>query len=74
MLRGFFMPPGVTPEQVNYYIDLFKKVRVTPEWKKLMSDGAFNQSCMTGKDYIGWVANEEKRHEGLMKDAGFIAK
>ena len=29
MLRGFFMPPGVTPEQVNYYVDLFKKVRET---------------------------------------------
>jgi putative tricarboxylic transport membrane protein len=74
MLRGFFMPPGVTDEQVNFYVDLFKKVRETPEWKKLMSDGAFNQSFMTGKDYLNWVANEEKRHEELMKAAGFLAK
>ena len=74
MLRGFFMPPGVTQEEVNFYIDLFKKVRETPEWKKLMSDGAFNQSFMTGKEYLDWVANEEKRHEGLMKAAGFLAK
>src|SRR5262245_11643283 len=36
MLRGIFMPPGATPDQVAYYIDLFKKVRETPEWKKLM--------------------------------------
>src|ERR1700754_5267288 len=35
MLRGFFMPPGVTPDQVNYYVELFKKVRETDEWKKL---------------------------------------
>jgi putative tricarboxylic transport membrane protein len=74
MLRGFFMPPGVTPEQVNYYIDLFKKVRETEEWKKLMSDGAFNQSFMTGKEYLSWVANEEKRHQDLMKAAGFLAQ
>jgi putative tricarboxylic transport membrane protein len=74
MLRGFFMPPGATDEQVNFYVDLFKKVRETPEWKKLMSDGAFNQSFMTGKEYLGWVANEETRHEQLMKDAGFLAK
>jgi tripartite-type tricarboxylate transporter receptor subunit TctC len=74
MLRGFFMPPGVTQEQVNYYIDLFKKVRETPEWQKLMSDGAFNQSFMTGKEYVDWVAKEEKRHEELMKEAGFLAK
>ena len=42
MLRGFFMPPGVSKDEVAYYVDLFKKVRETPEWKKLMSDGAFN--------------------------------
>ena len=74
MLRGFFMAPGVTPDQVNYYVDLFKKVRETEEWKKLMSDGAFNQSFMTGKEYLGWVANEEKRHQDLMKAAGFLAQ
>ena len=74
MLRGFFMPPGVTEEQVNYYVDLFKKVRETPEWKKLMSDGAFNQTFMSGKEYADWVAKEETRHEELMKEAGFLAK
>ena len=39
-----------------------------------MSDGAFNQSFMTGKEYLAWVANEEKRHQDLMKDAGFLAQ
>ncbi len=33
MLRGIFMPPGATKDQVDYYVDLFKKVRETPEWK-----------------------------------------
>jgi putative tricarboxylic transport membrane protein len=53
---------------------LFKKVRETPDWKKLMADGAFNQSFMTGADYVKWVAGEEKRHEELMRAAGFLAK
>jgi tripartite-type tricarboxylate transporter receptor subunit TctC len=74
MLRGIFMTPGATKDQVDYYIELFKKVRETPEWKKLMSDGAFNQSFMTGDAYVKWVANEEKRHQELMRDAGFLAK
>jgi tripartite-type tricarboxylate transporter receptor subunit TctC len=42
MLRGIFMPPGVTQEQVSYYVELFKKVMATPEWQKLMEEGAFN--------------------------------
>src|SRR5215204_3261421 len=73
MLRGIFMSPGATPDQVNYYVDLFKKVRETEEWKKLMADGAFNQTFMTGKEYADWVGREEKRHEELMKAAGFMA-
>jgi putative tricarboxylic transport membrane protein len=74
MLRGIFMSPGATKEQVNYYIELFKKVRETPEWKKLMTDGAFNQSFMTGDEYAKWVAKEDQRHRELMKEAGFLAK
>jgi tripartite-type tricarboxylate transporter receptor subunit TctC len=73
MLRGIFMAPGVTPDQVQYYIDLFKKVMDTPEWKKLMEEGAFNTTALKGKEYADWVAREEARHVMLMKKAGFIA-
>ena len=67
------MPAGVTKEQVDFYVDLFKKVRETPDWKKFMEEGAFNQTFMTGADYAKWVEAEEKRHQVLMKDAGFLA-
>ena len=73
MLRGIFMAPGVTPEQVAYYIDLFKKVMATPEWNSLMEQGAFNRTTLAGKEYADWVAREEARHVALMKGAGFIA-
>jgi putative tricarboxylic transport membrane protein len=74
MLRGIFTTPGASKDVVDYYIGLFQKVRETPEWKKLMSDGAFNQKFMTGTDYVNWVTTEQKRHEDLMKAAGFLAK
>jgi tripartite-type tricarboxylate transporter receptor subunit TctC len=73
MLRGIFMPPGVSAEAVRYYAELFRKVREMPEWAQLMRDGAFNQSFMTGSEYTKWVANEEQRHRDLMKEAGFLA-
>ncbi len=74
MLRGIFMAPGVTPDQVAFYVDLFKKVRETPEWKDFMEKGAFNQEFMSGPAYVKWVEAAEKTHEGLMKEAGFLAK
>jgi putative tricarboxylic transport membrane protein len=73
MLRGIFMTPGATPDQVAFYVDLLKKVRETPEWKDLMKNGAFNQTFMTGGDYAKWVETEEQRHRDLMKEAGFLA-
>ena len=72
MLRGIFMAAGVTPDQVQYYVDLLKKVREAPEWKDFMEKGAFNQTALSGKEYADWVAKEEARHVMLMKTAGFI--
>jgi putative tricarboxylic transport membrane protein len=73
MLRGIFMPPGVTAEQKEFYLDLFKKVRGTPEWKEYMEKGAFNQTFMTGAEYTKWLGQAEEMHRTLMKEAGFLA-
>ena len=73
MLRGIFMPAGVSQEQVDYYVGLFKKVRALPEWQEFVETGAYNDTFMTGKEYVEWVKNAENMHKGLMKDAGFLA-
>ena len=69
-----FMPGGVTAEQVEYYVDLLKKVRATPDWTSFLETGAFNQTTLSGKEYEAWVAREEARHIMLMREAGFLAK
>ncbi|HVJ73002.1 MAG TPA: tripartite tricarboxylate transporter substrate-binding protein [Casimicrobiaceae bacterium] len=74
MLRGIFMPAGVSQEQVDFYVDLFKKVRELPEWKKYTEDAAFNTTFMTGKQYTDWVGKAEVEHRNLMQEAGFLAK
>jgi tripartite-type tricarboxylate transporter receptor subunit TctC len=74
MLRGIFMSPGAKQEHVDYYVDLFKKVMATDDWKTFMEQGAFNQTSMTGAEFRKWVENNEKLHMDLMKEAGFLAK
>ncbi|MBM3599220.1 MAG: tripartite tricarboxylate transporter substrate binding protein [Alphaproteobacteria bacterium] len=73
MLRGIFMSPGATKDQVDFYVGLFQKVRATDEWKKFMAEGAFNTTFMTGDDYRKWVEANENLHRDLMKEAGFLA-
>ncbi len=74
MLRGIFMPAGATPDQLNFYVELFKKIRTTPDWKDYMEKGAFNQTFMSGADFTKWLGAAENTHRDLMKEAGFIAK
>lgn len=74
MLRGIFMPGGVPQEAVDYYIDLFKKVRATPEWKDFMNKGAFNQSFMSGEPFEHWLTDAANLHHKLMEKAGFLHK
>jgi len=73
MLRGIFMTPGATEEQVKFYIDLFQKVRALPEWKAFMEEGAFKQTVMSGKEFVDWLSKTEQQHRDLMKEAGFLA-
>ena len=74
MLRGIFMPPGVSADQVQFYLDLFKKVRALPEWKDFMDKGAFNDSALAGQAYVDWLGKNEQMHRELMREAGFIAQ
>lgn len=73
MLRGIFMPPGVDQEAVDYYVDLFAKVRETPEWQEFMANGAFATTSMSGDEFKTWLSEAAARHEELMTTAGFVA-
>ncbi len=74
MLRGIFMAPGVTNEQVAYYADLMTRVRGTPEWQEFMAKGAFNTTALSGDPLMKWLENAESTHKDLMAAAGFMAK
>ena len=74
MLRGVFMPPGVQPDHVKFYIDLFKKVRALPEWQDFMAKGAFNTTALSGQEFFDWLGKNEQMHRVLMREAGFIAQ
>ena len=74
MLRGIFMAPGVSKDQVDFYLELFKKVRALPEWKDFMAKGAFNQTALSGAEFFDWLGKNEQMHRVLMKEAGFLAQ
>lgn len=64
----------MTKEQVAYFVDLFRKVRATPDWKEFVEKGAFKDTFMHGDEYANWIEKADKLHYELMKSAGFLAK
>ncbi len=72
MLRGIFMPPGVSKEVQDWYVDLFRKVTETPEWKKYLADNALKPGFLTGPDYPKWLEQKEAVTKDLMKKGGLI--
>ena len=66
MLRGIFMPPGVKPEELAFYVDVFKKVTETPEWKKYVSDMGLKDEFLHGDDYVKWLEGKDQEVRTLM--------
>lgn len=73
MLRGMFMPGGVTPDQQAYYVELFRKVSETPEWKEYLARNALVPDFREGGAYVAFLKQDEERHRDLLTKAGFIA-
>ena len=69
MMRGIFMSPGASADQVAYYVGVLDKVRALPEWQEFMAQGAFSQTVMTGEPFVAWLNRAESFHRLLMREA-----
>src|SRR3954462_4626869 len=74
MLRAMFLPGKVTAEQTQFYVDLFKKVTQTAEYKDYMEKQALKPIFLTGKDMLKFLEEDGALNKNLMTEAGFVAK
>ena len=74
MLRAMFLPGKVTPEQTAFYVDLFKKVAQTAEFKDYLEKQALKPIFLTGADMVKFLEEDDALNTQLMNEAGFVAK
>jgi len=74
MLRAMFLPGKVAPDVTAYYVDLFKKITQTTEYKEYMEKQALKPVFMTGKEMLNFLEADDKVNSGLMHEAGFVEK
>jgi putative tricarboxylic transport membrane protein len=73
MLRGIFLPAKVSADQTAFYVDLFKKIAQTAEYKDYMEKQALKPAALTGADMVKFLEKDEELHKQLMTEAGFVA-
>ena len=74
MLRAMFLPGKVSPEQSAFYVELFRKVSQTAEYKDYMEKQALKPIFLTGKDMLKFLEEDDTLNKGLMTEAGFVAQ
>jgi len=74
MLRAMFLPGKVPKDVQAFYLDLFRKVTQTAEYKEYMEKQALKPVFYSGDEMIKFLEKDEALNKQLMTEAGFVAK
>ena len=74
MLRAMFLPGKVTQEQAAFYVDLFRKLAQTAEYKDYMEKQALKPVFLAGSDMVKFLEEDDALNKNLMTEAGFVAQ
>jgi putative tricarboxylic transport membrane protein len=72
MQRSVVAPPGMPKEAQDFYVEVFRKVHESEDWKKYTSEKALERSWLTGPDLMTYFVAEREKHRGLLKAMGEI--
>lgn len=72
MQRSVVGAPGMDPEAVAYYNDLFQKVFETEQWQNYRNKRALLGEKIQGDDLMSYWKSQRDRHEKILRDSGAI--
>lgn len=70
--RGFYAPPGLTKDQVEYWRATMGKMVKTASWKKLAADSGWFELFMAGEDFNKFLDGDLALASGLLKELGLV--
>jgi len=65
IMRAIMAPPGLSPAQQQFWIDVFKKVYDSDEWKKFMTDNALQPSFKSGLEFRQFILQYQQLHQDI---------
>jgi putative tricarboxylic transport membrane protein len=65
VMRAIMAPPGLSQGQQQFWIDVFKKVYDSDEWKKFMSDNALQPDFKSGLEFRQFILQYQMLHQEI---------
>jgi putative tricarboxylic transport membrane protein len=69
-VRGIVMPPGVAPDVVAYYEDLFMRLSKTPTWRKYLDEQQFVDGYQKSAELSKFFDSFTEQMRVILKEAG----
>jgi putative tricarboxylic transport membrane protein len=65
IMRAIMAPPGLSAAQQQFWIDVFKKVFDSAEWKKFMTDNALQPEFKSGVEFRQFILQYQQLHQDI---------
>jgi len=65
IMRAIMAPPGLSAGQQAFWVDVFKKVYDSDEWKKFMSDNALQPDFKSGPEFLLFIQQYQQLHQDI---------
>jgi putative tricarboxylic transport membrane protein len=72
MPRGLVLPPGVSPQVQQWWIDTMKKVVETPEWKNYIQNQILTENVKYGEDFRTFLTRTQDVFASTLREHGAI--
>jgi tripartite-type tricarboxylate transporter receptor subunit TctC len=72
IVRSIMAPPGLSKGQQAFWVDVFKKVYDSDDWKKFMTEQELKPDFRSGADFDKLIADYQKLHEDIAKQFNWV--
>jgi putative tricarboxylic transport membrane protein len=69
-VRGIVAPPGIPPDNVAYWEELFRKLTRTASWRKYLEDNQFEDGYQNGVELAKFYDEFTGQMRGILQEAG----
>ncbi len=72
VMRAIMAAPGLSAAQQAFWVDVFKKVYESDDWKKFMTESELKPDFRSGAEFQKLIADYQKLHEDIAKQFNWV--